>query len=64
MSEPYEQEYTYVGNFSSGPPHYSILLSCDDCRIKWTGCAAAADCPKCGKGKNIIVDKLLAIAFL
>lgn len=26
----------------------SVRLRCDACRVKWTGCAAAPDCPVCG----------------
>jgi hypothetical protein len=38
----------YVGNLSSAPLERSILLSCYDCMISWTGCQDAAECPQCG----------------
>jgi hypothetical protein len=46
-----EDGYTYLGNFSSAPAWASISLECHPCRVYWIGCAAAAECPKCGDHK-------------
>lgn len=46
MTEPYK----YLGDFSATPPWHSRSMSCDDCRVSWTGCWDNFQCPKCGKG--------------
>ena len=43
--------YAYLGDFSATPPWYSIAMSCDDCKVSWTGCWDNYQCPKCGKGE-------------
>lgn len=43
--------HRYLGNFSSHEFN-GIPLSCDVCEVSWTGCAAAADCPECGRGQE------------
>ena len=55
MSKPGDVDefgYTYLGNFSSAPDWASIGLQCDECKVYWVGCSAAAECPKCGDHKN------------
>ncbi len=42
--------YEYLGDFSSTPPWHSRAMSCDDCRVSWTGCWDNFQCPKCGMG--------------
>lgn len=44
-------EYTYLGNFSAVDPAYSIGMSCDSCKVEWTGCWDNFQCPKCGEGE-------------
>jgi hypothetical protein len=44
ISEAYEN----LGFLSAAPPERSISLSCDKCRVRWTGCQDAAECPRCG----------------
>lgn len=44
--------YKYLGDFSATPPWHSITLSCDDCRVTWTGCFDANQCPKCGSSEG------------
>lgn len=43
--------YKYLGDFSATPPWYSVSMSCDDCRVSWSGCWDNFECPKCGKGE-------------
>ncbi len=43
--------YKYLGNFSEHP-YYSIGFTCEPCKVRWNGCAAAADCPECGRQYN------------
>ncbi len=38
----------HLGNFAIEPTR-STGFTCDDCSVSWIGCAAAADCPECGK---------------
>lgn len=40
--------YEHLGFLSSAPPDRSVALSCARCRVSWTGCADAGDCPRCG----------------
>jgi hypothetical protein len=42
--------YEYLGDFSATPPWHSRAMSCDDCRVSWTGCWDNFQCPKCGMG--------------
>lgn len=44
-------EYKYLGNFSAAPPWHSVSMSCDECRVSWTGCWDNFECPKCGRGE-------------
>ena len=44
-------DYKYLGDFSATPPWFSIHMSCHDCKVSWTGCWDAFECPKCGKGE-------------
>jgi hypothetical protein len=43
------QTSEYLGNFSQHP-FRSVSFDCTPCGVSWTGCAAAADCPRCGRG--------------
>lgn len=36
----------YLGNLSSAPTERA--LQCVPCGVAWTGCADAAECPRCG----------------
>lgn len=38
-----------LGNFSQHP-YSGVFFTCAPCDVSWTGCAAAADCPRCGRG--------------
>lgn len=40
--------YTHLGDFSVEPTR-SVLLRCERCAVEWRGCAAANECPKCGR---------------
>lgn len=43
-------DYEYLGDYSSTPPWHSRAMSCDECRVSWTGCWDNFQCPKCGMG--------------
>lgn len=43
--------YRYLGNYSAVDPAYSRGMSCDDCRVSWTGCWDNFQCPLCGRGE-------------
>jgi hypothetical protein len=45
------EDYEYLGNFSATPPWHSVSMSCDRCRVSWTGCWDNFQCPKCGEGE-------------
>ena len=47
----------YLGDHSA-PLISGITLSCHHCDVNWTGCAAAADCPRCGAPKGYHYDDL------
>lgn len=49
VQEPSEK-YTYLGNFSACEPWAAVGMSCDKCRVSWTGCWDNYQCPKCGDG--------------
>lgn len=40
--------YENLGNLSAIGGSYSVQLWCDKCKVQWIGCAAAAECPRCG----------------
>lgn len=44
-------EYRDLGNLSSVEPPYRRAMACDDCRVRWDGCADAFECPECGQGE-------------
>lgn len=46
-----ESEYKYLGDFSATPPWHSRSMSCDKCKVRWTGCWDNFQCPKCGDGE-------------
>lgn len=46
MSDGYEN----LGDLSATPPWFSVAMSCDKCRVQWTGCWDNYQCPKCGDG--------------
>lgn len=39
--------YKHLGNLSSAP-YWSVEFTCEACNVGWSGCSAAADCPRCG----------------
>ena len=43
--------YEYLGNFSATPVGYDQFMTCDDCKVSWTGCWDNFECPKCGQGE-------------
>jgi hypothetical protein len=43
--------YRYLGNYSAVDPAYSRSMSCDDCKVSWTGCWDNFQCPLCGQGE-------------
>lgn len=45
------KDYEYLGNFSATPPQYDRSMSCDKCRVSWTGCWDNFQCPKCDEGE-------------
>lgn len=51
MAEKYED----LDNFAANE-NFTVGLSCHHCRVQWIGCAAAADCPRCGAGKFYHID--------
>ena len=51
--------YKYLGNFSATPPWHDVAMSCDDCKVSWTGCWDNFQCPKCGKGELPRHDDLM-----
>lgn len=42
--------YEYLGDLSATPPWFSVGMSCDKCKVSWTGCWDNFQCPKCGEG--------------
>jgi hypothetical protein len=42
--------YEHLGNFAACEPWAAQGMSCDDCKVSWTGCWDNFQCPKCGKG--------------
>ena len=44
-------EYKYIGNYSAVDPVYSIHMTCDFCKVSWTGCWDNFQCPLCEKGE-------------
>jgi hypothetical protein len=45
------QGYLYLGDLSATPPWFSVSMSCDACKVSWTGCWDNFQCPKCGEGE-------------
>lgn len=43
--------YKYLGDFSATPPWHSRDMSCDDCKVSWTGCWDNFQCPVCQRGE-------------
>ena len=44
-------EYKYLGYFAACEPWAAQGMSCDDCKVSWTGCWDNFQCPQCGKGE-------------
>jgi hypothetical protein len=38
----------HIGNLAVEPTR-ATMLTCEDCAVSWLGCAAASDCPECGR---------------
>ena len=49
--EDQESDYKYLGDFSATPSWHSRDMSCDKCKVRWTGCWDNFQCPKCGEGE-------------
>lgn len=43
-------DYRDLGDLSATPPWHSRAMSCDECKVKWTGCWDNFQCPECGQG--------------
>jgi hypothetical protein len=43
-------EYRYLGNFAACEVWAARHMSCDTCRVAWTGCWDNFMCPECGEG--------------
>lgn len=41
----------YLGNFSACEPWAAIHMTCEPCKVSWTGCWDNCECPRCGKGE-------------
>ena len=41
--------YRYMKNTTAAPLEHSKLLTCDKCRVAFTGCEDAFQCPECGR---------------
>ncbi len=46
-----DSDYEYLGNFAACEPWAAQGMSCDDCKVSWTGCWDNFQCPKCGNGE-------------
>jgi len=44
-------DYKYLGNFAACEPWAAVGMSCDKCKVQWTGCWDNYQCPKCGEGE-------------
>lgn len=55
--ETFDQECRYLGNLAVEMTR-GVMLRCDDCMVSWTGCAAAVECPECGKLSDYWHDEL------
>jgi hypothetical protein len=40
-------EWVDLGDLSASD-QYGVGLRCERCRVRWRGCAAACECPRCG----------------
>lgn len=43
--------YEYLGNFAACEPWAAVGMSCDACKVSWTGCWDNFECPRCGDGE-------------
>lgn len=43
--------YEYLGNHAACEPWAAVGMSCDKCKVSWTGCWDNYQCPKCGDGE-------------
>ena len=44
-------KYEHLGDLSATPPWHSRHMTCEPCRVSWTGCWDNFQCPKCGQGE-------------
>lgn len=51
-------QYKNLGNFSAVDPWWSVHMTCDDCKVSWTGCWDNFECPQCGKGELPWCEKI------
>jgi len=52
------EDYKYLGDYSATPPGHDRFMSCDKCRVSWTGCWDNFQCPKCGDGEIPTYDEV------
>lgn len=51
VSDTPDGEYQYLGNLAACEPWAAVGMSCDKCKVDWTGCWDNYQCPKCGEGE-------------
>jgi hypothetical protein len=44
-------EYRYLGDFAACEMWAARHMTCDTCRVSWTGCWDNFQCPECGAGE-------------
>jgi hypothetical protein len=44
-------DYRYLGDFAACEMWAARSMSCDTCRVSWTGCWDNFLCPECGMGE-------------
>jgi predicted RNA-binding Zn-ribbon protein involved in translation (DUF1610 family) len=45
------REYRYLGDFAACEMWAARHMTCDACRVAWTGCWDNFMCPECGEGE-------------
>ncbi len=49
--DDYLTKYEHLGDLSATPPWHSRHMTCEPCRVSWTGCWDNFQCPRCGQGE-------------
>jgi hypothetical protein len=49
--DDYLTRYEHLGDLSATPPWHSRHMTCEPCRVSWTGCWDNFQCPRCAKGE-------------